>query len=132
MSRRSAREAAMKLIFQINYNPGEYEDILKGFDSGKNIDANDIRYINDTVKGTVSNIESIDSEIEKYSRGWKKNRIAKVDLAILRLAIYELKFTDMPYEIAINEAVEIAKKYSTDKSGSFINGVLSAVLKDKN
>ena len=61
---------------------------------------------------------------------WKLNRISKMDLSILKLAIYEIKFTDIPYKVAINEAVELAKKYGEDKSKNFVNGILASVVKD--
>lgn len=130
MSRRFSRESAMKLLFEISYKVEDKEDILNSFMEENNPDSNDREYINRVVNGSLDNLTSIDSLIEKYSKGWKINRLAKVDLAILRLAIYEIKHTDTPQNIIINEAIELAKKYSTDKSGAFINGVLASVVKE--
>ena len=63
---------------------------------------------------------------------WKLSRISKMDLAILKLAIYEIKFSDVPYKVSINEAVELAKKYGEDKSKNFVNGVLASIVKENN
>lgn len=130
MSRKNAREAAMKLLFEISYRLDEYESILSEYKNDNNLDDNDAEYIDSAVRGTINNMDKIDSTIEKYSRGWKVQRLAKVDLAILRLAIYEMYYGGTPESVAINEAVEIAKKYGSDKSGAFINGILSSVVKN--
>lgn len=128
MSRRSSREAAMKLLFEISYNMEQLDDILNNFFEENYPDQKDRDYINDMVRGSVANIGEIDGYIEKYSKGWKISRIARVDLAILRLGIYELKHSDTPVNVVINEAIELAKKYSTDKSGAFINGILASIV----
>jgi len=130
LSRKYARECAMKLLFEINYKQDETEDILNTFFQENKLNEKDSQYIKDIVKGTVTNIESIDQIISTHSRGWKLNRLAKIDLTLLRLAIYELKFTDTPESVVINEAVELAKIYGTDKSGAFINGVLASIVKE--
>ena len=78
------------------------------------------------------NEESIDEYIKKYAKGWEFNRISKVDLSILRLSIFEILFReDIPYNVSVNEAVEIAKKYSSDGAGAFVNGILSNFSKQK-
>lgn len=130
MSRKEARESTMKLLFEINYKLNEAEETLDTFFEDNKLNENDSEYITNVVKGTVINIESIDQIISAHSRGWKLSRLAKVDLTVLRLAIYELKFTDTPKSVIINEAVDLAKKYGTDKSGSFINGVLANIVKE--
>lgn len=87
-------------------------------------------YIEDVVNGVLKNLDKIDKLIEERAIGWKLNRISKVDLAILRLGIYEILFRDdIPYTVTINEAVEMAKKYSTEESGAFINGIFSKIPK---
>lgn len=130
MGRKASRENAMKLLFEINYKMDEANDILNSFMEQNELNGDDKEYIEAAVRGTIENIENIDNTIEKYSKGWKINRLAKVDLTVLRLSIYELKYTDTPESIVINEAVELAKKFGTEKSGAFVNGVLSSVTKE--
>ena len=80
-----------------------------------------------------NNIEEILKDIEMNLKDdWKLSRISKMDLAILKLAIYEIKFSDVPYKVSINEAVELAKKYGEDKSKNFVNGVLASIVKENN
>jgi N utilization substance protein B len=117
----------MKLLFEISYRLEETEEILNDYFEENSPEPKDKEYINDLVTGSVNNIKDIDSLIEKYSKGWKINRIAKVDLALLRLGAYEILYSDTPENVVINEAVELAKKYSTDKSGAFINGILASI-----
>lgn len=131
MSRKSARESTMKLLFEISWRMDEKDDILSNFLNENNLDENDREYIKSTVNGTIDHLNSIDSMIESYTKGWKTQRLAKIDLAVLRLAIYEIYHTDTPESVVINEAVELAKKYGTEKSGAFVNGVLSSVSKDR-
>lgn len=121
----------MKLLFEINCRMDEAGSILDDFLERKKFDENDREYIENTVSGTLGSIGEIDSTIEKYSKGWKINRLAKVDLAILRLAAFELIEDVTPRSVVINEAVELAKKYGSEKSGSFVNGVLSGIVKEE-
>ena len=136
MSKRLAREAAMCLLYEreMNGEPGELEtlfemrDILKSdkFTPEQN------EYINEIVKKFEENASYIDSVISKYNKdGWKIDRIGRVDLSILRLALIEIFYMeDMPFKVTANEAVELAKKYSAEKSPSYINGVLASVARD--
>ena len=88
-------------------------------------------YIADAIFGIEKNKEEIIHQIEKNLKAdWKLQRISKIDLAILKLAIYELKYTEIPFKVAINEAVELAKKYGEDSSKNFVNGVLASVVKE--
>ena len=88
------------------------------------------KYAKELFEGVDSKIEELDEVINTYSKGWKTNRLPKVNLAILRLAIYEIKYVDdVPASVAINEAVELAKKYSGEGDYSFINGILGSVAK---
>lgn len=133
MSRKSAREAAMKLVYQMFINDAESNEVLESFyeNQEENLDDEDKNYINDCVFGVKNEIVDIDGYVEKYSKDWKINRIAKVDLAIMRLAIYEmLKREDIPNVVAVNEAIELAKKYSGDKASSFVNGILGNIIKE--
>jgi len=130
LSRKIARESAMKLLFEISYKADELDSVLALYIEENEINAKEMEYIVETVKGTVNNIENIDKIIEGYSKGWKINRLPRADLIILRLAIYELKHTNTPHGVVINEAVELAKKYGTDRSSAFINGILASVAKE--
>ena len=90
-------------------------------------------YIRESVKGVEENKEAILKLIEKNLKSdWKIDRISKIDIAILKLAIYELEYTEIPFKVVINEAVEIAKKYGEDTSKNFINGILASIVKEKN
>ena len=95
----------------------------------KNID---IDYVVRVLRGIEKNEDMLNIEIEKYLRNWKLNRLSKVDSAILKICTYEfLHEDDIPEKVSINEAIELAKKYSSEKSASFINGVLANMIKDE-
>lgn len=130
MGRRASREVAMKLLYQTEIQKEDREWQIEYMLKSKSFDSKDKQYIKDIVWGVLSNKEKIDSLIEKHAIGWKLNRISRVDLSILRVSIYEILFRDdIPYNVSVNEAIEMAKKYSTEEAGSFINGILSKVPK---
>ena len=96
-------------------------------------DKNAKEYIRDVVLGIETNIEDITKLIEKHLKSdWKIDRISKIDLSLLKLAIYEIKYKEIPYKVAINEAIELAKKYGEDNSKNFVNGILASVVKELN
>ncbi len=142
MSRRLARESAIKFLFSIDFNKEEnleemLEDFFDAAQEQKNdeyqevLSSNDIEYAEEVIKGTIEKLQTIDKLIQGNITGWTKDRIVKVDLAVLRLALYEILFRDdIPDSVAINEAIELAKKYSTDESGSFVNGVLGKIVRE--
>lgn len=133
MGRKLARESAMKLLFQMELNNDYSSDNIELFIENNDFENDEKEYIIKTINQLVENIDLIDGEIEKYAVGWKINRIPKVDLAILRIAIYEILYRDdIPIEVSINEAVDISKKYSTKESSKFINGVLGSFVRDRN
>lgn len=134
MSRRNARKHIFNLVFQTEFNvetdiketietyTEEYEDFQKG----------ESDFVSREYRGILANIESIDSYIDKYAIGWSVQRLAKTDLAILRMGVYEIVFDDeIPDAVAVNEAVELAKEFSGDKAPAFINAVLSKIVKSK-
>lgn len=130
MSRRAAREEAFKLLYQIDIHKEDFLNQLSIFMEENNNDESE--YITDIIEGTSKNLNEIDTLIETNLKGWKKNRIPKTDLSALRLATYEIMFRiDIPPTVSINEAVELAKKYGGNDSGSFVNGVLAQILKLK-
>lgn len=135
MSRTANREEAFKLIYSLEIQNNE--DICEQIDLY--LENNDItdkaaqKYINDSVLGIKEYNDEIIDNIEKnLKENWKLNRISKIDLAILKLAIYEIKHTDTPYKVVINEAVELSKKYGEDSSRKFVNGILASVVKENN
>ncbi|MBE7054144.1 MAG: transcription antitermination factor NusB [Ruminococcaceae bacterium] len=133
MSRKKARDCAFKLIFEIPFHENEYETRLNYYANTydeDDLNKKDIEYINFTVKKCFENVENIDAKIQKNLRGWTVSRLAKTTVAILRLAICEIEFCDdVPFQVAINEAVELAKIYGNDEDPSFINGVLANIVK---
>lgn len=130
MSRKAAREEAFKLLYQINIHKGDEDQILEDFFQEKDIEEQDIIYVKDVVLGTLDNIEEIDRLIDEHAIGWSTKRISKINLSILRLAIYEmLKREDIPISVSINEAVELAKTYDNEAAGAFINGILGSIQK---
>ncbi len=132
MTRKDARENCFKLLFEYEVQKITAEEALELFYELTEEVSGQSDYIDSTVKTAIENIEEIDSVIEKYSNGWKISRLAKVTLAVLRVAVCELLYmNDIADGIAINEAVEIAKKYNDEKSAKFVNGVLSSVYKSK-
>ena len=127
MSRRSARKNAFFLLFQMDFSEAaEFEQVKEIFFAEKEepVEESDKAFILSEVEGVHEHMEEIDAMIEQSAKGWDLSRMNKVDLAILRLAVYEMKFGETPVGVAINEAVELAKKFSSDEAPAFINGVL--------
>ena len=126
MSRPIAREAAMQLVFeQIFGGEGETQTLVDLIDYTP--DGKDQAYIDTVVNGVRDHAEELDAEIASCLRGWTIARLSRVDLAILRLAVFEMKHTELPAAVAINEAIELTRKYSQEESCSFINGVLGTI-----
>lgn len=133
MNRSAIRENAFKLIYSLEIQKEENieEQIELFFESNEIKDDEAKNYIKDAILGIEKNKEEILSNIEKnLKEDWKLSRISKMDLSILELAIYEIEFNKIPYKVAINEAVELAKKYGEDKSKNFVNGILASIVKD--
>lgn len=130
MNRRLSREEAVKLIYQMSINKYTFEEAVENYFEqyeGK-IEEVDMKYVKAIVEGVNNSVNKLDQIIEKHLINWKMNRISKINLAILRCSIYEI-LTDKETAAAvyINEAIEIAKKYSEDKSVAFVNGVLDRI-----
>ena len=133
MNRTEMRENAFKLIYSLEIQKVEnvQEQINLYFESNNTTDEEAKKYITNAVNGIEEHQEEILKDIEtNLKEEWKLSRISKMDLTILKLAIYEIKFTDVPYKVSINEAVELAKKYGEDKSKNFVNGILASVVKE--
>ena len=139
MSRRQAREVALQALFQLDLNPGGDEEremyetlaLDTALEEHEKLPVRDREYADSIVRGTRRNLGSIDQLIVASSRGWKVARMAAVDRNIVRMAAYEMRFgeEEITPNIVINEAVELAKKYGTDDSGRFVNGILGAMVK---
>lgn len=129
-NRTRARELALQALYQLGVQGSDLLDCLEQF--FKEEDANDVvrKLASDWTKGTWQHLAQCDELIADSTISWQFKRLSPVDKGILRLAVYQLKFCpDIPPKVVINEAIELAKKYSTEKSGPFVNGVLDAVMK---
>ena len=152
MNRKKTRELTMKLLFQMAINKEKADVIISNLKEniemeqmshtnstsqiyGENVGdlkSIDIDYVIRVLKGIEKNEDVINMEIEKYLRNWKLNRLSKVDSAILKICTYEFLYEDgIPEKVSINEAIELAKKYSSERSAPFINGVLRNMIKDE-
>ncbi|MCI9492531.1 MAG: transcription antitermination factor NusB [Lachnospiraceae bacterium] len=128
MSRREVREQIFKLLFRAEfYEEGELPEQLQlFFEELDQTENKDTIYIREKVEQILARLPEIDSMVNGVAQGWKTSRMGKVDLTLIRLAVYEIKFEEeIPTGVAINEAVELAKSYGTDGSSSFVNGILA-------
>lgn len=133
MSRKKSREVAMELLYQMSINKDSVEDTIETFidNTDYNLDEIDIDFVTKALNGVQNNVNDIDKNIEEYLVKWKLSRISKINLAILRICTYEVFYDkDIPERVSINEAIELAKKYSEESSVPFINGVLDKILKN--
>lgn len=130
MGRRESRENAMKLLYQVQIQKDDIQEQIDRFIEEHEInDGQDREYLLNVVNGVIDKEMELDCLISNYARGWTISRMPKVDLAIMRLSCYEIKFRDdIPMNVSINEAVELAKKYSGEQSGTFVNGVLGKMF----
>lgn len=131
MDRRTrARELAMQALYQLDIRGMDKLELLSDFFVENEPDTVARRLASEWTKGTCQNLAHCDELISASTIKWHLSRLPPVDRSILRLAVYQLKFCpDIPPRVAINEAIELAKKFGSDKSGSFVNGVLDAVFK---
>lgn len=147
MNQSRRREETFKRLFMAQFYPDDQVgDLISASDEletldpaaevhpyiepelGNGIKEADLRLINDKVEAIREHIADIDETLNTCMEGWKTTRLSKVDLTVLRLAVYEIRYEDnIPVKVSINEAVELAKKYGTEKSGGFVNGVLRRV-----
>ncbi|MBP7310126.1 MAG: transcription antitermination factor NusB [Candidatus Cloacimonetes bacterium] len=141
--RRKAREMAIQCLYSLEYAEVEgefreygllnaYPEILQNLAAGENIHLNSPVYAfaEELVKNTIINIGDVEAEIERFADHWKLDEIARLDRSVLSLAVYELKHTGTPPAIIINEAIEISKKYCSEQTGKFLNGILDAIQKN--
>ncbi|HBJ9434391.1 TPA: transcription antitermination factor NusB [Listeria monocytogenes] len=123
MKRRDAREKALQALFQIELNEMSLDQAIKNIMEDEQDD-----YMEKLVEGVMANKAEIDAIIEPNLDNWRMDRLSKVDLSLLRLSVYEIKYLDdVPNRVSLNESIEIAKIYSDEKSSKFINGVLANI-----
>lgn len=131
MSRREIREQVFKLLFRAEfYEEDDLQEQHQLFleELGEK-DDKDTSYIQHKCEDILNHLPEIDDMVNQAAEGWKTSRMGKVDLTLIRLAVYEMKYEeDVPAGVAINEAVELAKKYGTDDSSSFVNGILAKLV----
>lgn len=130
MGRKQAREGTMQLLFQMEINEDYSDKVLDTYLENFTFDKLETEYILDAISSIKENVEEIDNHISIHIEGWNLGRLAKVDLSVLRIAIYEILYRpDIPIEVSINEAIETVKKYSSEESFKFINGVLGSFVR---
>jgi N utilization substance protein B len=128
MTRRELRENVFKMLFRVEFfDAGELSEQLVLF--GEEVDHvtdKDFQYIAERYRDIYNHLSEIDEAINEVAKGWKTTRMGKVDLALIRLAVYEIRYDDeIPFKVAVNEAVELAKQYGTNESPAFVNGILA-------
>jgi N utilization substance protein B len=131
MKRRKAREYALQLLFQLDSRKEKpTATLLKRFWTEYDPDEEIREFTEEIVKGTVKHLRAIDGKILASAKNWSLDRMASVDRNVLRMAAYEILYRmDIPLSVTINEAIELAKKYGTDDSGAFVNGILDSVAR---
>lgn len=129
MSRRKSREQAFALLFEKSFNDLPVMDLAEGAQDARELIIEPFALA--LAQGAEEKLAEIDARIDEFSHKWSRNRISRVALAVLRLAVYEMLYEDdTPVSVAINEAVELAKKYGGDEDSSFVNGVLGGISRD--
>lgn len=130
MTRRELREQIFKMLFGVEFHDmSEMPEQMQAYEDTEEVwDVEDGAYIKNKCNDIVEHLDDIDKMINEAAEGWKTSRMGKVELTLLRLAVYELKYDeDVPVGVAINEAVELAKKYGSDDSSAFVNGILGKI-----
>ena len=133
MKRSAIRELTFRLIYSLEIQKTEdLEEQIELYLECNEVEDDEAKeYIKDAIIGIKENIDEIQGLIEKNLKAdWKIDRISKIDLSLLKLAIYEIKYKKIPYKVAINESLELAKKYGEETSKNFINGILASVVKE--
>ncbi|MBP5417981.1 MAG: transcription antitermination factor NusB [Clostridiales bacterium] len=128
MSRREAREAAFAFLYQLNFRQEPVSEQKTLYLEVHPLEEEDLPYFNEITDGVFEKKDELDAEYSKYLKDWKLSRLPKVDVMLLRIAVYEmLHVSDIPVSVSINEAVVLAKKYSSEESKSYINAILGKV-----
>ena len=132
MNRSLAREETFKLLYSLEIQKEDLKEQTEIYLENAEIsDENTKKYMSEIVEGIENNIKDIENKIsENLKKDWKIERISKINLVLLKLAIYEILYTETPFKVVINEVVELAKKYGDDTSPNFINGILASIVKE--
>ena len=132
MNRSAAREETFKLLYSLEIQKEDLKEQTEIYLENAEIsDENTKKYMSQIVEGIETNINDIENKIsENLKKDWKIERISKINLVLLKLAIYEIVYTETPFKVVINEAVELAKKYGDDTSPNFVNGILASIVKE--
>ena len=133
MNRSAAREETFKLVYSLEVQRGKFseEQVDLYIESEEIDDEKTIKYIKEIVSGINQKEKEIVEKIsDNLKSDWKIERISKIDLALLKISIYEILFTETPFKVAINEAIELSKKYGEENSSNFINGILASIVKE--
>lgn len=132
-ARRKARELALQMLFQHDMSGNGADQIIETFEELQKSKANTQEFAKKIFRGTVANMTDIDEKIQNQAENWRLSRMAAVDRNIIRMSVYEfLHENDTPKLVIIDEAIEIAKRFGTQKSPQFINGILDGILKRYN
>jgi transcription antitermination protein NusB len=127
--RRKSRECALQMLFQWGINQQSVGHIENSFWKSAHAAESTRRFANELFEGAVAQVDSNDKIVEQLSKNWRPERMAEIDRGILRLAIYELRSGTAPLKVVIDEAIELAKRFSTEESAPFLNGILDAAAK---
>ena len=133
MQRSAMRELAFKLVYGLEVQNENTEEQVTLYIEENNITDNKVKeYLHDIANGISEHDEEINELItHNLSKNWSLNRISKINISLIKIAIYEMLYKELPYKVAINEVVELAKKYADESSPVFINGILASVVKEK-
>lgn len=130
-SRREAREWAVQLLFQLDYNPGELGPVFKEFWEERRTTAKSRAFVEELVRGVMDNRAAIDALLQKCARNWSLQRMAGVDRNVIRLSTYEMMYRgDIPPAVSINEAVEVVREMGDVSSSRFVNGILDRIRRE--
>ena len=134
MQRSAMRELAFKLVYELEIQKDNQNDQLELFIENNEITDEKVKdYLKDVKEGIKTHSDEINSLIiNNLKDNWSLNRISKINLSLIKLAIYEMVYKSLPYKVAINEVVELAKKYADESAPVFVNGILASVVKEKN
>jgi len=129
--RRKSREATLQILYQVDLSQGDAKELCAAYWQQHELESEAKEFAENLVNGVLRNLKEIDHLIESHSTHWKISRMSCVDRNILRIAVFELLYqSDIPASVSLNEAIEIGKKFGTEDSGAFINGILDHIAKE--
>lgn len=133
MQRSAMRELAFKLIYEIEIQKSTDEDCLELFFENNDITKKEVQDYLTTIKKGIQEHEAEINDLitNNLKKNWSLNRISKINVSLIKIAIFEMLYLELPYKVAINEVVELAKKYADDQAPVFINGILASIVKEK-